>query len=219
MQSEGDFCEKCGAQLPPTVGDVGFPLATAAEHAPPLPSSPPPVPPWPVQPAQVPEAVQAGGAYSPPPYTQPQYAQQPPAQQPPYSQQPQNGQQAPGQAPPYTPSYGQPSYGGTGYGGTPPPARGGSGFFGSLFDLSFTHFVIPKIIKFLFILVLVGIGLMVLGMIIAGFSNGFGTGLFVLIIGAPLAGLLAVLYARALLEIIIVLFRMEQHLAELAKKR
>lgn len=77
----------------------------------------------------------------------------------------------------------------------------------------------PKIIKFLFILVLVGIGLMVLGMIIAGFSNGFGTGLFVLIIGGPLVALLAVLYARALLEIIIVLFRMEEHLAELAKKR
>ncbi|MHB9149904.1 MAG: DUF4282 domain-containing protein [Thermoleophilia bacterium] len=88
-----------------------------------------------------------------------------------------------------------------------------------MFDLSFTHFVTPKIIKFLFILALVGIGLMVLGMVIGGFSNGFGTGLFALIIGAPLVGSLAVLYARALLEIIIVLFRMEEHLAELAKKR
>lgn len=238
VQSEGDFCEKCGAQLPPTVGDVGFPPATVVEPAPPLPSSPPSAPPWSAPPSSVPpaaaavgaaasdgpasqppQAAQAGGAYSSPPSTQPQYAQQPPAQQPPYPQQSHSAQQAPGQAPPYTPSYGQPSYGGAGYGGTPPPARGGTGFFGSLFDLSFTHFVTPKIIKFLFILVLVGIGLMVLGMIIAGFSNGFGTGLFVLIIGGPLVALLAVLYARALLEIIIVLFRMEEHLAELAKKR
>ena len=88
------------------------------------------------------------------------------------------------------------------------------GFFGALFDVSFTSFVTTKIIKVIYIITLVLIGLGALAFTIAAFSQSAAGGLFVLLIAAPLGALLYVIYARVLLEIVMAIFRIMEHTGE-----
>jgi uncharacterized membrane protein len=88
------------------------------------------------------------------------------------------------------------------------------GFFEALFDVSFTSFVTTRIIKVIYIVTLVLIALGALVFVIAAFAQSIAGGLFVLIIVAPLAGLLYVIYARVLLEIVIAIFRIMENTAE-----
>lgn len=81
------------------------------------------------------------------------------------------------------------------------------GFFASLFDLSFSSLVTPKVIKFVYVLTLIAIVLMALFFIGAAFVKSAALGLLTLVILAPLASLFYVVYARVLLEFIIVVFR------------
>jgi hypothetical protein len=99
-----------------------------------------------------------------------------------------------------------------------PPSQAPRGFFGKLFDFSFETFITPSIIKILFILILVVIGLGALGMIIVGFTQGVLAGLAMLIIGVPIGGFLYILFARVWLEIVVVLFRIEENTAIMAER-
>lgn len=92
------------------------------------------------------------------------------------------------------------------------------GFLSALFDLSFTSFVTTKLIKVLFVLLIVICALMALGIAASGFNQGTGTGVLALVIIAPIVFFLGVIYSRVLLEIIIVIFRMAEHLAEIAEQ-
>ena len=85
------------------------------------------------------------------------------------------------------------------------------GFFGSLFDVSFTSFVTIRIIKVIYIITLVLIGVAALVFVVASFADSVGAGLFVLIIAAPLVSLLYVIYVRVLLEIVIAIFRIAEN--------
>jgi len=69
------------------------------------------------------------------------------------------------------------------------------GFFGSLFDFSFTEFITPRIIKLLFVLAIIIAGIAALVMFFAGIATG-GPGAFLAIIGAPLLFLIYVVGAR-----------------------
>ena len=92
------------------------------------------------------------------------------------------------------------------------------GFFESLFDMSFTAFITTRIVKFLYILAIVVAGLMSLALVIGGarsLPNEYG-GVFVLFIAAPLFFLISVIFARVVLESIIVMFRIAEHAAEIA---
>ena len=80
------------------------------------------------------------------------------------------------------------------------------GFFGALFDVSFTSFVTTRIIKVSYVITLVLIGVGVVFFVAASFSQGAGQGIAVLIF-APLIALLYVIYARMLLELVIAIFR------------
>lgn len=91
------------------------------------------------------------------------------------------------------------------------------GFFGALFEFSFSEFLTPKIIK-----VLYGIGLALaaigaLVFIVAGFHRGVGTGIIFLII-SPLVFLLYALGVRIYLEILIVMFRIAGWVEEIASR-
>ena len=99
-----------------------------------------------------------------------------------------------------------------------PPAQSPRGFFGKLFDFSFETFITPSIIKVLFILILVVIGIGALGFVIAAFSQSAVLGLVVLIIGVPIGGFLYILFARVWLEIVVVLFRIEENTALMAER-
>lgn len=189
VQVSGEFCEKCGMRMP----------AAAASSSPPPAST--------SGPSETAAGAAAAGAAAagstPPPYAAPQYAS---AQQ--GQTGPQYGTTGSG---PGGPSYGPgpQNYGYSGYSQK-------RGFFGRLFDFSFEEFITPSIIKILFIISIVVIGLGVLGGIIVGFMSGVGTGFFFLI-GGLIGGFLWILYVRVLLELFIVFFRIHDNTEEIAK--
>jgi Domain of unknown function (DUF4282) len=91
----------------------------------------------------------------------------------------------------------------------------GQGFFGSLFDVSFSSLVTTRVIKVLYVLSMIIIGLFALFFVVAAFSNSVAGGIIVLLIVAPLAALLYLIYVRVLLELVIVIFRIWETNVEL----
>lgn len=73
------------------------------------------------------------------------------------------------------------------------------GFFEKLFDFSFSEFVAGQIVGVLYAIGIVLLGIAALGIIVAGFSQGFASGIGALII-APLAFFLYVIFIRIALE-------------------
>jgi len=104
---------------------------------------------------------------------------------------------------------------------SPPPASSpqgsspqGSGSDRSLlarvFDLSFTEFVTPSIIKVIFVVGVILAGLGSLGILVAFASQGGGSVVVGLIL-APLVFLIYTLLVRVMCEIYILLFRIEEN--------
>ena len=91
----------------------------------------------------------------------------------------------------------------------PPGTPQGKGFFGALFDFSFEHFVTPMIVKVVYILSIIALGVGWLVFLAAGFSQGAGSGLFVLILG-PIAIILYLCLIRMTLEFYLAITRMSQ---------
>jgi Domain of unknown function (DUF4282) len=91
-----------------------------------------------------------------------------------------------------------------------------TGFFKSLFDWSFTHVVTPRLVKVLYVLVVIFSGLGVLGYVVVGFRFNPVFGILVLLIFGPIYFLLVVMYTRVILEVLVTIFKMEQHLAVMA---
>lgn len=118
----------------------------------------------------------------------------------------------------------------TGY--APVEAPGGrKGFFGSLFDLSFRHFVTGKVVSFLYVVSLIFAVLnalfsavylsVLLGAFVSAAADssavGWVLGILLFCVVAPLLLLLSVVYVRVLLEIVVVLFRIADNTAETAR--
>jgi hypothetical protein len=91
------------------------------------------------------------------------------------------------------------------------------GFFGTLFDFSFSEFLTPKVIKVLYAigLLLAAIGALVF--IVAGFHRGAGVGIIFLVI-SPVVFVLYALAVRIYLEIMLVLFRIAGRVDEIASR-
>lgn len=148
-----------------------------------------------------------GGSY-PPPTQQGGYGQAPSWQQP-AAQQPQaQGATAwPGGAPAAAAAPG--AYpAGMGPGGTG-PSTSNAGFFGALFDFGFNSFATPVVIKVLYVLGLIAIGLTYVFFVITAFTQGAGYGLIVLLLGA-VGALFYVIFFRVLLEFYYALVRMAE---------
>jgi hypothetical protein len=90
------------------------------------------------------------------------------------------------------------------------------GFFGSLFDISFSSLITTKIIKVLYVLTLILIGLGYVFFTISAFAADSGAGALVLFIVGPILSLFYVVYARVFLEIVIALFRIMESNVEIA---
>lgn len=93
------------------------------------------------------------------------------------------------------------------------------GFFGQLFDLSFKSFITVKIIKLLYVLAIIGSGLIGLILLIGGVSTmkySAGAG-FLQIVLAPLIALLGIIWSRVFLELTVVLFNIEENTAKIAE--
>jgi Domain of unknown function (DUF4282) len=83
-------------------------------------------------------------------------------------------------------------------------------FLSALFDFSFTSFVTTKIIKVVYVLILILTALYALAFTIWAFKLGAAAGLFVLIIGDPLFILIVMAFWRLVLESFIVVFRIAE---------
>lgn len=149
----------------------------------------------------------------PPPGQPPQPGQQPGGYQP----------QSAGQPPP--PQGYQPPAAGYGAGGPGSPQwtqgygpQDEGNFFSNLFDFNFTRFVTPSVVKILYVLLLVLLGLTYLTWVIAGFSEGFGWGLLALIGGALISLVTLILY-RVGLEVLVAVIQVAKNTGQLAERR
>ena len=86
----------------------------------------------------------------------------------------------------------------------------GGSFFKRLFDTSMTTFVTPSIIKLLFILAIVGVTIGSSILLIGGLATLGDGGIFAVIL-APILWLIGIIYWRVILELVIVLFRIERN--------
>lgn len=89
------------------------------------------------------------------------------------------------------------------------------GFLGSLFDVSFSSLITTKVIKVIYILSMILIGLTALFFVAAAFTESAGAGVITLLVFAPLAALLYLIYVRVILEVIICVFRIMETNVEL----
>ncbi len=91
----------------------------------------------------------------------------------------------------------------------PDPAREGAGFFTALFDFSFTNFVTPILVRFVYVLATVALAVTWLIFVIAGFANSLGAGLGALILG-PVFVVIYLAVIRMTLEFYLSVVRMSE---------
>ena len=92
------------------------------------------------------------------------------------------------------------------------------GFFGSLFDLSFTEFVTTRIIKLLFIVGIVAAGIGALAILGGAIAAGGFLRIVLGLVLTPVAFVLYVLLVRVWLELIIVMFRIAENTGRLVEQ-
>ena len=93
--------------------------------------------------------------------------------------------------------------------GMPYPTQGGTdakGFLASLFDTSFSSFVTPKVIKVVYVIIMIILALETLGYIIFGFAAFKALGIIFLPV-AVLVGLVSLAVVRMGFELVMVIFR------------
>ncbi|MBC7328408.1 DUF4282 domain-containing protein [bacterium] len=93
------------------------------------------------------------------------------------------------------------------------------GFWESLFDLTFSSFVLPKLVPVLYIIAIVFISLFILIYIVVAFSHNIFLGLLMLVVGAPIMFFLYLFSARLWLEALLILFRIREDLQEMKKEK
>ncbi|MCK6528787.1 DUF4282 domain-containing protein [Myxococcota bacterium] len=93
------------------------------------------------------------------------------------------------------------------------------GFFSALLDLSFSNFVTTKIIKVVYVLLLIGVVLGALGMAATGLVALLEEELAgaVMILASPFALGIGILLVRVYMELVIVLFRVAEYAGEIAQ--
>ena len=88
-------------------------------------------------------------------------------------------------------------------------ARDTTGFLPALFDFTFTHFVTPKLVRFVYLLAPIALGIAWLFWVFVGFARGAGTGLAVLILG-PILFIIYLAIIRMTLEFYLSIVRMSE---------
>jgi hypothetical protein len=102
--------------------------------------------------------------------------------------------------------------------GGPQQVAESKGFFGALFDFSFTSFVTTKIIKVLYVLILVLAVVSALVYTIVAFRVSAGFGILTLVIGDPLFIIIIMAFWRLVLEAFIVVFRISDDIRALRER-
>src|SRR4051812_20838468 len=89
------------------------------------------------------------------------------------------------------------------------------GFFGSLFDYSFSSYITPRIIKILYVIATVLVVLWTLVIILAAFKTSTGLGIVALLIGGPIYFVIAMIFVRVGLEYLSAFFRIHDDVQEI----
>jgi hypothetical protein len=89
------------------------------------------------------------------------------------------------------------------------------GFFKALFDLSFKSYIFLKIIKILYVIVMILLGLAALGLVVFSFGVNVGLGIVALLILAPLYFLLNLIFYRVCFEVIAAIFTISENTSKL----
>lgn len=103
---------------------------------------------------------------------------------------------------------------------TPPPpqspwegastvATSSTGFLPALFDFTFTNFVTPMLVKFVYLLVTIALAIGGIAWIIAGFTQSVGLGILALIL-VPIGFIIYLALVRMTLEFYLSVVRMSQ---------
>lgn len=93
-----------------------------------------------------------------------------------------------------------------------------TGFFTTLFDFSFSEFIVPKIIKILFGIGILGAAIMALAFIVNGFHAGVFVGLLMIIL-SPVFFVIGVILVRVYLEVVMVLFRIADNTTKMVQSK
>jgi len=150
-------------------------------------------------------------------YQQPAAAQYPQQAQPAQPQYPQQQSYPQQQGYPQQQAYAPPQAAGQPQYAMPVSADEAKGFIGALFDLPFTTFITTKIIKVLYIIAIVFAGLYALASLGYGYAAGGVIGMVVGLVISPIVFLVGVILARVYMEVVMVIFRGVELLAEVAK--
>ena len=89
------------------------------------------------------------------------------------------------------------------------------GFFGSLFDLSFSEFITTKIIKVLYVIGVIISAVFSIVFMFKGFSSSILAGIGTIAL-SPVVFLLQVVLLRISMEMVIVLFRIAENIQRMA---
>jgi len=92
------------------------------------------------------------------------------------------------------------------------------GFVASLFDVSFTSFVTPKVIKVLYVLTIIGTVVSALLYSAVAFKINALLGILTLFVIAPIAGLFVLAMWRIFLEFFIVIFQISSDIRDLRQR-
>jgi hypothetical protein len=92
------------------------------------------------------------------------------------------------------------------------------GFLGALFDFGFTSFVTPKVIKVLYMLIVIGTVVSALVVTIIAFKASTVFGLLMLVFGDPLFILIVLAIYRIILEFFVVTFRVAEDIRALRER-
>ena len=97
---------------------------------------------------------------------------------------------------------------------TMPTSR--AGFFSSLFDLNFSRVVTTRVVKWLYLLVIVLVVIGLIGYIATSIISGSVTAIVVSVIVGPLVALLYIIIARIGFEVLVAIFRILETNREIA---
>ncbi len=97
-------------------------------------------------------------------------------------------------------------------------SRDSKGFFGSLFDFKFRFFITSKLIRFIYVLAFLFALLAYVSLVVAAFFESTLMGLLGLFIVGPIVFFLLLIYARVILELIMVLFSIAENVEVLSRQ-
>lgn len=90
---------------------------------------------------------------------------------------------------------------------TPQNQAQSKSFFSALFDLDFKTFVTMRVLKVLYVLCIVFIGIASVGYIIGGLASGRSTIAVLALVFVPIAALISIIYVRLMFESTALFFR------------